>query len=437
VNVRTLSFQVLVYGISFLPSLTQAELPPERVREIETIRATLKHQQDLLANAASGAATYTGPAPTLIEKALHSSKAVLLSTLTEGRASYEASLALSEGDLDRRIALEERLLERTPPASRPPLPCPAQTAVAEPLNGLSEALANVSTKIECPGTPDGLQTLLKQRTATGPNLRGNPILYESPFLRVEDRGSFVYVFAKVSSPGDSFEAANPAAMLRKSRLLEETGSPAVQPSEETREVPMTLEDRSDCVVSALIQAGRLIPREPTSGELEGARAMAQIRGRTTGHRPGQTLTHSEANALDKLEFAPMFAVRTSSGEKPLVGTWGLGPCVGVSLWNPDTRTASVVHLDPTQDIPKALREMLGQLGGQGQNLQARIIGGWTNASERTLMHARAFLAHQGISIVQEDTLGFEDTAGSRGFILDSRTGQIYANVKRADPIAPR
>lgn len=287
--------------------------------------------------------------------------------------------------------------------------------------------ADILARESCPRSAAERKAWLARKIESSPRRRGIPVLYESPHLRIEWQGVGLYVHSRDASVGNSPATSYAAATVLEERWLEAENAPAPR---ESNSLPMSLQDRANCVISQLTATGWLLPREPTPEEAVLASKLAGTQGALVNadRRPPEVISPTAARDLKELEFAGMFQIKSSRPGKPLVGTWGLGPCVGVSLWNPRTKTASVVHLDPTQSVPDTLREMLQSVGGLSSGIEARIIGGWTGFSERTLLHARDFMKTQGIPVVQEDTLGFEDTKGSRGFIVDSRTGRLFARV---------
>jgi chemotaxis receptor (MCP) glutamine deamidase CheD len=333
-------------------------------------------------------------------------------------------------ELQRQLADEEKrttLRDRAP--AGPDIPCPPSAApVLESGTRYAPAqAAGILAHESCPKTATEREAWLAKQIETSPERRGIPVLYESPYLRIEWQGSALSVFSRDAAPGSSPRTSYAAATLLKERWLAGGEAPTTH---EPTPLPMTLQDRGDCVISQLAASGFLIPRDPTSDEAALAARLAETQGveRNTDRTQPQVISPTDARKLEDLEFAGMFQIKSSSPGKPLVGTWGLGPCVGVSLWNSRTKTASVVHLDPTQSVPDTLQEMLDSMGGRSSGIEARIIGGWTGFSERTLLHARSFMQERGIAIIQEDTLGFETAKGSRGFIVDSRTGRLFARV---------
>lgn len=82
-----------------------------------------------------------------------------------------------------------------------------------------------------------------------------------------------------------------------------------------------------------------------------------------------------------------------------IGTYGLGPCIGVFLFDPKTKITAVAHVSANTDvnssIPLMLREMQAKAraGGNtlGSPLQTRLIGGWELWSNQTLRDVEAAL----------------------------------------------
>lgn len=127
-------------------------------------------------------------------------------------------------------------------------------------------------------------------------------------------------------------------------------------------------------------------------------------------------------------------------------TIGLGSCVGVSLYDQNTRTGGLLHLmlpDSSQfsnvtkpakfadsGIPLLIFEMQKR-GAFSKRLQAKLVGGAQmfsgrddsvilNIGHRNVEKARAVLKDFGIKVIAEDVGGNK----GRTMILDTTNGQV-------------
>ncbi|OGC23776.1 hypothetical protein A2291_05265 [candidate division WOR-1 bacterium RIFOXYB2_FULL_42_35] len=117
--------------------------------------------------------------------------------------------------------------------------------------------------------------------------------------------------------------------------------------------------------------------------------------------------------------------RPGEGRSPYIETFGIGPCVALVLYDPTTKTGMVAHFMSTTMV-KSLDVILAKLKTHGvdpKNIQARIIGGQNDHSEKIIYDIRDGLDYNDISIVEQDILG--DIHEARSIILDTRTGEVY------------
>ncbi|OGQ84509.1 MAG: hypothetical protein A2289_14740 [Deltaproteobacteria bacterium RIFOXYA12_FULL_58_15] len=121
-------------------------------------------------------------------------------------------------------------------------------------------------------------------------------------------------------------------------------------------------------------------------------------------------------------------VRFGERKHSHIKTCGLGPCVGVTLYDPTTRTGCIAHDDAGKNMEASLWRILADFQKAGANidkLEARVIGGETSGtvegpSELVVLDVLRALERQGISIVEMDILGDQP----RSIIMDVETGAV-------------
>lgn len=119
--------------------------------------------------------------------------------------------------------------------------------------------------------------------------------------------------------------------------------------------------------------------------------------------------------------------RPGEDRTPFLKPSGLASCVALSLWDESTKTGLVAHFDVATDVPASFTIMLNMLRRAGvdiNNLKAKIIGGWTESSEKLILDIQDELKDISIPIVQQDILGPGGNE-ARSIIIDVRTGQVY------------
>jgi len=109
-------------------------------------------------------------------------------------------------------------------------------------------------------------------------------------------------------------------------------------------------------------------------------------------------------------------------EGELLATFGLGPCVGITVFDPESRHGGVLHLDPVQKADQSLDAMISELNIEDSSrLQVQMVGGWSGMSERNIYYLRQAIDRLGAQITGEDVLGYDI---ARNIVLDLSTGQV-------------
>ena len=104
----------------------------------------------------------------------------------------------------------------------------------------------------------------------------------------------------------------------------------------------------------------------------------------------------------------------------LLVTTGLGPCIGVALWNPDTKAGALIHFDRATDAEN-LPEIINKIGGNKGSLRVSFILG-IGPSFRTLHRIKMELIRQlGL---EEDAVILRYKAKVGNVAFDLRTGEL-------------
>lgn len=112
-----------------------------------------------------------------------------------------------------------------------------------------------------------------------------------------------------------------------------------------------------------------------------------------------------------------------------IQTFGVGPCVVITLYDKSTKTGMVAHFNGDtemgyEDIKQSVRTILEKLGRAGVNmetLEARVIGGVTCRSETLLNMIFSTLNSENIKVIEKDILGCK----ARDVMLDVGSGDVY------------
>lgn len=117
-----------------------------------------------------------------------------------------------------------------------------------------------------------------------------------------------------------------------------------------------------------------------------------------------------------------YSIATVSDEVQTMQTYGIGPCVAVTIYDRTNKKGFLTHID-TPEKAKSLKTVLYKLSAQGfdvKNCEARIIGGQTNSSMDTVKEIQKALEEKQYNIVEMDVFG----NGARAIQLDLNTGEV-------------
>jgi len=139
----------------------------------------------------------------------------------------------------------------------------------------------------------------------------------------------------------------------------------------------------------------------------------------------------ELKGQTPVRYVPQRAGSISEPNEALV-TYGLGPCIALVLYDEESKTGMLAHVDGLTSIfddENSLREIVGRYldNKEPEKLKAYVIGGNTNMSEKTIQNISMILQSNRIKITGQDILG----DGSKSVILDTRTG-VIGTVRKQD-----
>jgi len=127
----------------------------------------------------------------------------------------------------------------------------------------------------------------------------------------------------------------------------------------------------------------------------------------------------ESFSIDQHEMA----FTDAASDKPVLWTQGIGPCVGMAVYNPQTKTAALAHVDFVTKL-SSLAPVFNQLSrGSDAALEVHLVGGETNADVAAL---RKYIQSQNNVLIKSAHLS--PPQGAK-LAIDSRTGQVMTNFK--------
>lgn len=117
-----------------------------------------------------------------------------------------------------------------------------------------------------------------------------------------------------------------------------------------------------------------------------------------------------------------YSIAEYSEDTPYMQTYGIGPCVAVTIYDKTSKKGFLTHID-TPGKAKSLRQVLETLSSKGfdlKNCEARIIGGQTGSSMETVKTIQQCIENTAATIVEMDVFGY----GTRAIQLNLDTGEV-------------
>jgi hypothetical protein len=136
--------------------------------------------------------------------------------------------------------------------------------------------------------------------------------------------------------------------------------------------------------------------------------------------------YSGSNDLVSIVSQGEQGITNSSDKKPVLATFGIGPCVSVVGYDSSKKTGFLTHYDSCVDLENSLASLFGLFPkDQEFNFDVSIIGG-DGSSVSTYRAIKSQLESKSdtalrLNVSEEDIFGNE----SRSVALDTRTGQKF------------
>jgi len=117
------------------------------------------------------------------------------------------------------------------------------------------------------------------------------------------------------------------------------------------------------------------------------------------------------------------AFTTSEDKRNILTTIGLLPCIGIAMYNPDTKQASLVHLDVFTDTHLTINRMIRVLGNDAKKLQIYVAGGDnSSASQEQQLLVKDILEKNSADIKGEMN------SDKRSLLINAENGNVSFNV---------
>jgi len=116
-----------------------------------------------------------------------------------------------------------------------------------------------------------------------------------------------------------------------------------------------------------------------------------------------------------------------------IQTFGLGPCVGLCLWDESTKTAFLAHIDSLVDMNSlipTIKKAFSNTNIDLSQLKAFVVGGDSQQDDEIIPEIERLVSELGISDVYRDT----DKPYGQSLLIDINTGEGYSVGDKTLPI---
>lgn len=153
-------------------------------------------------------------------------------------------------------------------------------------------------------------------------------------------------------------------------------------------------------------------------ETELLEAALELPTRTVPSRERQEVDQQLVRGVIQKEYA----ITNAKSNEPIIGTFGLGPCIAVTVYDAETQTAAVAHVDGTTRVD-SLARIIDEFEDRSR-IRVGLIGG-DGSSRKQAIQMIQFFQNMGINLDHADILS---KSHPTAFVIDSRTGDITPNI---------
>lgn len=139
---------------------------------------------------------------------------------------------------------------------------------------------------------------------------------------------------------------------------------------------------------------------------------------------GDGFDQSKATSIIPKEYA----ITDALSQKPIIGTFGLGNCIAIVIWNPEEKSAAVAHFDAATSID-SINYLFQEFGLHNiSKLQISFVGGDPSSVQMAIEMTKR-IEFLGGKVSSADII--RNSRPSR-FVIDSSSGKIFPDIQNID-----
>jgi chemotaxis receptor (MCP) glutamine deamidase CheD len=125
-----------------------------------------------------------------------------------------------------------------------------------------------------------------------------------------------------------------------------------------------------------------------------------------------------------------YLVVTSGAKQNQLAIYGAGPCVIIALWNRDTKTAGLAHVDDKTNIYsiQAFVEQVASGAKEGTKIQVHLVGGDSLSIDLQATLLKEIKNDSVLELISADLGRSFDYVGGQSLAISATTGKISDSV---------
>jgi hypothetical protein len=117
----------------------------------------------------------------------------------------------------------------------------------------------------------------------------------------------------------------------------------------------------------------------------------------------------------------------AKSERPVLATFGAGPCIAIAVYNPETRTASLAHIDALTELPSTDALFYQLSKDSDATLEVHLAGGMEMSREQVTELIRRIQIKPNVAVKSANIIPEDGGFGGKSLAIDSRTGEVFTD----------
>lgn len=154
-------------------------------------------------------------------------------------------------------------------------------------------------------------------------------------------------------------------------------------------------------------------------EVEKETALLNFANSKTSREAVGDFATSESYAVLQHEVG----ITNGTSAKPIIGSYGAGPCIIMAIWNSNTKEAALAHIDALTSL-SSVRSLFARIANDdNDSLEVHLHGGDSSSKKQAMEIVELVKSQNNAEIISANLCSL--FGGSKSLALDSRTGKTF------------